>query len=931
MLDRNLDTNGSSSSVITSPDVGISSVPAEKLEALLQASDEMMEAIFRRDRQSALKTIVRATHDLLEAEACAIFLVPENSPKELVLEEAYTDKGYNNPPKERLTIQSTPKGGLTAHLADKGAIARFNNKELAENRYVAGKPADYLSSKKCFSLLAIPLKDRKGNTLGIVKVDNKKNEFRKACETVTFSAVDEYIARILANKISLVLSNIRRFEVFRELMQTAHEASSEKVLFDVILQTGLSLVGADRGDLLLWNEQKNALVHWPSPGSIRGGYILREPSLSHKAFAGGQTILCEDISQDPAYKAIDGRTKSEIVVPLKYEGRKIGVLNAESFRLKGFDTQDQELLEALAQYAAIALQAIGKQYQFQNIVEQLAKHSPPQSVLTSIIDSVLALFSLAGGIIYIVDEKNRILRCSAYASRKELSIKDPTQFSYRFDEDSLATHVFHTKKEYKCSNPLIDPIVNKKGLEAFDIKDSIIGMPLIFRDKVVGVLATWFGGYAGSLMGFSSSTLENINLTPFARVAATTIALASAELRRETVFQELKALLSSLHTELSLEKSLSLILRGIQLIGFDRGRVYKFDEKQEVFIGLDCLGMTDPEKFRDWPTSLTTNPYAKHLVDTFLENSKARIYDPKGPLAFGPDPYHDFLEKPLNLPWAAVPLVIGGKLYGQITADNALNPRAITLDCLDYLALLGALAAQAIANSQTKEQFFTNAFHNLRTPTHSIAEIAKKLISKNSLSMTDQQEWLVLLNEQAQQLSQLVKRVNSWTLFQKKPLSKEQTSLKQIVEKSIRTFRIAADEKNVEIETETPTDTCEIIADEMRLQEALQNLIENAVKFSQPGHTIWVQLSITSTAYRVSVTDEGPGVPNDQREMIFQELVSISRNNVPESSGLGLPMTRATIEAHGGLLTCESGPNNRGACFCFTLPRRADEVPTNGG
>jgi signal transduction histidine kinase len=152
-----------------------------------------------------------------------------------------------------------------------------------------------------------------------------------------------------------------------------------------------------------------------------------------------------------------------------------------------------------------------------------------------------------------------------------------------------------------------------------------------------------------------------------------------------------------------------------------------------------------------------------------------------------------------------------------------------------------------------------------------------------------------------------------------------------MVQKSDQVFRVAAERKGIEIKVASPSDDCEVIADEDGLHDVLQNLIENGLKFSQPGQTIQVSLTAEPSAYRVSVVDEGPGVPEEQREAIFEEWVSIPRAGAPESTGLGLAIARAIIEAHGGTLNYDDGPGKRGACFWFTLPRSEEVVPTNGG
>jgi len=79
---------------------------------------------------------------------------------------------------------------------------------LLNTPYSARKPPEHLASGKCYSLLGVPLKDRKGRVLGVMKVDNKKDIDGKPNETVYFTEVDESIAIILANHLVVALENI---------------------------------------------------------------------------------------------------------------------------------------------------------------------------------------------------------------------------------------------------------------------------------------------------------------------------------------------------------------------------------------------------------------------------------------------------------------------------------------------------------------------------------------------------------------------------------------------------------------------------------------------------------------------------------------------------------------------------------------------------
>ena len=439
-------------------------IPAEKLVALSNASDEMMKTIFRRDPQATLRTIVRHVHDILEGEACAIFLVPEDSPGELILEASYTDKlEYSHHHSEPLKIQSVLHGGLTGHIAHKGEIVSLHGKPLTNNPYVSGRrPYDYLSSRKCYSLLAIPLKDRKGRLLGMLKVDNKKRQTgdKGSNEEVFFTTGDTSIAIVLANKITIVLENLRTSETLRGLMHAMHTAQDLNEILNIILQKGLMLLHADRGEFVLWNESKRdlAVVAIHGERTLEVGRAAPNPSIIRDVWNSQSPYLIRDVSNQPNYYEMDPLVQSEMATPLELEGRAIGVLNVEAFQLDSFDEQDLELAQLLSQYTTVAIQGVGKEKSFRNIVQQLAQHSPPRDeILASILESVRDIYGFDAGIIYIADYTERILRCSAYIGCEDLDVDPKEILIYRFEDHSIPTKMLRENKGWFTESPLKDP------------------------------------------------------------------------------------------------------------------------------------------------------------------------------------------------------------------------------------------------------------------------------------------------------------------------------------------------------------------------------------------------------------------------------------------------------------------------------------------
>jgi signal transduction histidine kinase len=112
-----------------------------------------------------------------------------------------------------------------------------------------------------------------------------------------------------------------------------------------------------------------------------------------------------------------------------------------------------------------------------------------------------------------------------------------------------------------------------------------------------------------------------------------------------------------------------------------------------------------------------------------------------------------------------------------------------------------------------------------------------------------------------------------------------------------------------------------LVADGGRLTQVIRNLVRNAVTHTHPGDSIEIVATAHEDHLQIVVIDSGPGIPPDQLEQIFERFhrVERSRSRDRGGTGLGLPIARAIVEAHGGWIRAESSPG-RGAALRFELP-----------
>jgi signal transduction histidine kinase len=146
-------------------------------------------------------------------------------------------------------------------------------------------------------------------------------------------------------------------------------------------------------------------------------------------------------------------------------------------------------------------------------------------------------------------------------------------------------------------------------------------------------------------------------------------------------------------------------------------------------------------------------------------------------------------------------------------------------------------------------------------------------------------------------------------------------NLKELVSENVALNRVLAERKGIQVKLECPYDIPPMQLDAPKIEQVLNNLITNAVKFSDSGTIAVVELACNNGNVRLAVRDQGPGIPAEERGRLFEPF---SRTNVKptsgeKSTGLGLFIARRIIEAHRGKIEVES-EIGKGTTFTVTLP-----------
>jgi len=262
----------------------------------------------------------------------------------------------------------------------------------------------------------------------------------------------------------------------------------------------------------------------------------------------------------------------------------------------------------------------------------------------------------------------------------------------------------------------------------------------------------------------------------------------------------------------------------------------------------------------------------------------------------------------LELPLAGVPRVYRPRRTSVPTADGSY-----TITLLEDVTPFRDL-------DRARRDFLAAVSHELRTPLTSLG-VALDLLLRELVGplSADQRDLLETAKSDQGRLKELVAGLIDLARLEAGAAPPEQAplELRSLLDAALASFRLPASQRGVSLELDAPASLPAVRGDARQLAWVASNLIGNALRHSPDAGHVRVRARAQSGAVRVTVEDEGPGVPTDAAETIFEPFVQGGR---PGGVGLGLAIARRVVRAHGGRIWAES--RRSGGYFAFTLPRR---------
>jgi signal transduction histidine kinase/HPt (histidine-containing phosphotransfer) domain-containing protein len=235
-----------------------------------------------------------------------------------------------------------------------------------------------------------------------------------------------------------------------------------------------------------------------------------------------------------------------------------------------------------------------------------------------------------------------------------------------------------------------------------------------------------------------------------------------------------------------------------------------------------------------------------------------------------------------------------------------------------------------------KEEFLANMSHEIRTPMNAIIGYTRLL--ENTQLTAKQKDWLQAIKLSGENLLVIINDILDLSKIEagKLELEENQINIPYFLNLIFKTLKVVADEKEIRFRfTVDKKIPAILLGDEVRLNQALQNLISNAIKFTNKGEVktevVLENETDENATIRFSVTDTGIGIPDDKIKLIFDSFTQVRDRSIPRSggTGLGLTITKKIVEMMGGTISATS-KYNEGSVFvielAFKKPKKWEKI-----
>ncbi len=629
--------------------------------------------------------------------------------------------------------------------------------------------------------------------------------------------------------------------------------------------------------------------------------------------------------------------ESLLLVPLIRRDRPLGlVILGHQAEPRLFTPAELRLTQGLASRAAVAIEnahlfgqtqrRVAELETLQRITLRLNTPLRLSVVLDTITESALKLIDASNLHIFLYDSHTQRFTFGSALWRdgsRHAAVKT-------IRPDGLTATVIKTGKPIVINDALSHPLYQSPSAKAWGIH-AIAGFPLRHNDQAIGAFTvTYLFPHA-----FSNDELLLLNL--LADQAAVAIKNARLFSRSQRQLRDMSALVDmakQVTSKLELGAILQTTVQTLRrLLNARASAITMLTESRQELV-VEAADGVNPEYLKA-PMPLGESISGKVVLTGKLVYIRDTHEEPD--FFFFDDVVRSLLT---------VPLVLRDMPVGTLSVDSA-QPHAFSQSDLQLMTIAAAQVSIAIANARMfeelqrradellemneelkesdrlKDELVQNLSHELRTPLTFVKGYVDLVMLGEMGSLTDEQtEALNIVAEKTNEITRLIDDIITLQRIDTGNLQLATHSLQEIVKSAVNDHKLVAKEKGLLIKPVMPEPPVIVHLDKGRIIQVLDNLLGNAIKFSPDGGTIVVELVEEQDVAKLSIADQGIGLPSDKKERVFDRFYQIDGSSRRRfgGTGLGLAIVRRIVEAHDGRIWVES-ELGQGSVFVFTLPK----------
>ncbi len=236
-------------------------------------------------------------------------------------------------------------------------------------------------------------------------------------------------------------------------------------------------------------------------------------------------------------------------------------------------------------------------------------------------------------------------------------------------------------------------------------------------------------------------------------------------------------------------------------------------------------------------------------------------------------------------------------------------------------ASFNKMAEQLAISDAKKRDFVSNAAHELRSPMTSINGFVEGMLD-GTIPEEKHKDYLKIVSSEVKRLTTLIKNMLDLSRIESETSKLEiaQIDINELMRRVVIRFGQKIDEKGIIPEIELSDDPLMVYADSDKIEQVLQNLIDNAIKFTQTDKNLFLSVKAKGTKAYITIKDEGAGIAENEIDLIWDRFYTVDKAHTGHKSGtgLGLPIVKSIIEQHGQSISVTS-TEGCGTEFVFTL------------